>query len=62
MSQLRARLVRWWWLLTYGMWRGYRATQVADSYEVKSLGTLGPSPYFEYREWWNRYPSNKEKS
>jgi hypothetical protein len=54
LSQGRARLARWWWLLTYGMWRGYRAAQVADRWEVRSLGTLGPAPYYDYREWWKR--------
>lgn len=53
-SQGTARLARWWWLLTYGMWRGHCATQVANRWEVESLGTVGPAPYYSYREWWRR--------
>lgn len=50
---LLARLKRWWYLLTRGMWRGECACVIYDERGTLYLGTCRPEDT-QFRVWWQR--------
>lgn len=57
-SILRARLRRWWYLLTVGMWRGECAVTYYENGRVTIVGSGIPTNFEDvfknYRIWWER--------
>lgn len=52
-----ARLLRWWYLLTDGMWKGECAVDVSDSRGISVLGSgreIDPGVVQPFRIWWER--------
>jgi hypothetical protein len=48
-----ARLRRWWYLLTVGMWRGEHALDISDRLGLIILATGIPKDdFFKWRIWW----------